>query len=252
MDIDPAVKRVFEKWGFQPHEELASGYCSRIFGDESRIAKVPFQGEEMTSGYRAAFLMAERGGPRVFDGDESTGAVLMERIVPGVSLSRIGGPDGDAFDIIRKKVEELEGLPTEGMMPLSEFFSSPDPFQQFMLDNQREEVFLHGDLHHDNVLWGREGWVTIDPKGLRGDRAFEAGAFIRNPVPDIASWPNLSFCLRERIVAWGRALQSEPWRIWGWALANLRDANTEGDECWSVVRRELEAIWPDEVPSELR
>lgn len=36
------------------------------------------------------------------------------------------------------------------------------------------ETLLHGDLHHDNILhFGERGWLAIDPKGIRGDRAFE-------------------------------------------------------------------------------
>ncbi len=41
---------------------------------------------------------------------------------------------------------------------------------------------LHGDLHHDNVRLSERGWLAFDPKGLRGDPAFDAGNAFRNPT----------------------------------------------------------------------
>jgi streptomycin 6-kinase len=44
-------------------------------------------------------------------------------------------------------------------------------------------VLLHGDLHHDNILRGRDGqWLVIDPQGVAGPAFLEAGRFIQNHV----------------------------------------------------------------------
>lgn len=51
-----------------------------------------------------------------------------------------------------------------------------------LLAEPREEVVLHGDIHHDNVLdFGERGWLAIDPKGLRGERAFDYANIFCNP-----------------------------------------------------------------------
>ncbi len=42
-------------------------------------------------------------------------------------------------------------------------------------------VPLHGDLHHGNVLESPRGWLAIDPHGLLGDAAFDAGNIFYNP-----------------------------------------------------------------------
>ena len=48
--------------------------------------------------------------------------------------------------------------------------------------SQRAVRLLHGDLHHDNVLYDDErGWIAIDPKGVVGEVEFEIGAALRNP-----------------------------------------------------------------------
>jgi streptomycin 6-kinase len=59
-----------------------------------------------------------------------------------------------------------------------------------LLDDPRDPVVLHGDLHHDNVLdGGARGWLAIDPKGLIGERAFEFANLFRNPDAALALAP---------------------------------------------------------------
>ena len=41
---------------------------------------------------------------------------------------------------------------------------------------------LHGDLHHDNIIFGERGWLVIDPKGVIGDPAFDAANMFYNPL----------------------------------------------------------------------
>lgn len=41
---------------------------------------------------------------------------------------------------------------------------------------------LHGDLHHDNILFGPRGWLAIDPKGVLGDPGFDAANMFYNPL----------------------------------------------------------------------
>lgn len=62
-----------------------------------------------------------------------------------------------------------------------------------LLDDQREVVTLHGDIHHGNVLdFGDERaarWRAIDPKFLVGDRAFDYANIVCNPSHDVARTP---------------------------------------------------------------
>lgn len=41
---------------------------------------------------------------------------------------------------------------------------------------------LHGDLHHDNILFGARGWLAIDPHGVLGDPAYDAANLLYNPL----------------------------------------------------------------------
>ena len=80
-----------------------------------------------------------------------------------------------------------------------------------------DETVLHGDIHHGNVLhFGDRGWLAIDPKGLRGDRAFDYANLFCNPAHDIAVDP-MRFERRVAIVA--EAAQLDRRRLLEWVLA---------------------------------
>lgn len=53
---------------------------------------------------------------------------------------------------------------------------------QRLLDDARDIRPLHGDLHHDNILFGARGWLAIDPKGVLGDPGFDAANLFYNPL----------------------------------------------------------------------
>jgi streptomycin 6-kinase len=51
-----------------------------------------------------------------------------------------------------------------------------------LLADPRDLYPLHGDLHHENIMFGPRGWLAIDPKGVLGDPAFDAANFFYNPL----------------------------------------------------------------------
>lgn len=52
-----------------------------------------------------------------------------------------------------------------------------------LLDAQTDIRPLHGDLHHDNIVFGGErGWLAIDPQGLIGDAAYDVANVFGNPL----------------------------------------------------------------------
>ncbi len=56
-----------------------------------------------------------------------------------------------------------------------------------LLDDPRDVRVLHGDMHHYNVRQSARGWLAYDPKGVVGERAFDAANTLCNPdgVPDL-------------------------------------------------------------------
>jgi streptomycin 6-kinase len=82
------------------------------------------------------------------------------------------------------------------------------------------EVLLHGDLHHWNILAAeREPWLALDPKGLVGEPAYEVGALLRNPMPQILAVPQPGRVLARRADQLAAELGFDRQRLLGWAVA---------------------------------
>lgn len=78
---------------------------------------------------------------------------------------------------------------------------------------------LHGDLRHGNILLQDEDeWVVIDPKGVLGESAYEVGAFIRNPVPELFESSEIKIIIETRIQKISEILQISPQRILAWCF----------------------------------
>jgi len=148
------------------------------------------------------------GVVRVYE--HAPGAVLLERLRPGKSLSEmaLNGQDQEATDILADVMQRMFAHPSMSQLDLAKecvavhdwakgferYLASvdeqiPKPLvvsgEKVYLDlcaSQRQPRLLHGDLQHYNVLWdsGR-GWLAIDPKGVIGEIEYEIGAVLRNP-----------------------------------------------------------------------
>lgn len=91
-----------------------------------------------------------------------------------------------------------------------------------LLAHPRDEVVLHGDLHHGNILdFGPRGWLAIDPKGLLGERGFDHANLFRNPDP--ATAPG-RLAHRADIVAEAAGLERDRLLRWVLAVAGLSAA----------------------------
>lgn len=82
------------------------------------------------------------------------------------------------FERHKKRFEnKIDSVPQWMLEKAKEIFT-------LYLKENKEQVLLHGDLHSDNILSSQRGWLTIDPKGIIGEREFELGAYLRNPYYD--------------------------------------------------------------------
>ncbi|MCA8000555.1 aminoglycoside phosphotransferase family protein [Burkholderia metallica] len=169
------------------------------------------------------------------DGD----AILLERAQPAPTLAGFSasGHDDDAMRIACDVVARLHAYrapaPTEPpeVVSLHDWFHSllsdasgsdvlrrsATVARQLLAAPAGDEVVLHGDIHHGNILhFGERGWRAIDPKGLRGERAFDYANLFCNPTHDIAVDP-VRFERRVTVVA--DAAQLDRRRLLQWILA---------------------------------
>ncbi|MEU9030688.1 aminoglycoside phosphotransferase family protein [Streptomyces sp. NPDC048383] len=190
------------------------------------------------------------GSVRVLERDPALGAVLLERLLPGTTLTELfPHHEHRANDIAAKVLAQLwRRVPPAGLpdvLTWGEALLRPErlpagAIAEYRLAHARqcytelaasgdEEVLLHGDLHHGNILLSPRGWLAIDPKGLVGERAFDLGALLRNPAPTLIRTPDVRALLSLRIDQMSEKLGLDRARVRSWAYAQAVLS-----ACWAV------------------
>lgn len=198
-----------------------------------------------------------RGAARVLR--EDRGAVLLQRAIPGTSLSHLvaDGRDERATHIIADVMLKLHhgrkppaGWPTlldwaEGFtrqrarqvhrrLPLRLLDRGEAIFRE-LAASQGKQYLLHGDLHHGNILADTaEAWLVVDPKGVVGESAYETAASIRNPAEFYPFQLDADF-MRRRVAIFAERLGVERQRVLGWFIGQ-----TVLSACWLIEDGEPE------------
>jgi streptomycin 6-kinase len=185
------------------------------------------------------------GCVKLFEYLPAQNALLLELAIPGQSLKQLfPQQDKEAVEITCTIMHELHSAPIKDNLnfpTIAEWLKTLDkdhPLPLYHLQQARnlrtqllatstELVLLHGDLHHDNILSnGINKWIAIDPKGVIGEPAYEVGAFIRNPIPEIQTHPDL---IKTRIKLFADNLSIDAQRIRDWSYVQCILA-----ACWAV------------------
>lgn len=236
------------------------------------VLKIGVPNPELDSEIEALRIYDGRGVARLLDSDEELGALLLERLRPGAMLVTVKD-DEAATEIAAGVMKQLwQPLPAEhnfptvekwarGMQRLRhEFNGGSGPFPEKivataeglfaeLLPSSAPPVLLHGDLHHYNILAAeREPWLALDPKGVAGEPAYEVGALLRNPTPQIAQEPELSRLLLRRIDQLAQILELDRRRLIGWAVAqavlSAWWSYEESGSGWEVAMTIAQALTP--------
>jgi streptomycin 6-kinase len=239
-----------------PFPNLSYNYAAPALreGGSAVVLKLGFPGDrELRTEAEALHHYAGQGAVRLLEADLEQGVMLLERLMPGTLLSTISD-DEEATSIAAGVMKQLwrtapadHIFPTvadwaRGMERLREHFgggTGPLPtnlvekaeahFKE-LIASMSEPVLLHGDLHHYNILAAtRQPWLAIDPKGLVGEPEYEVGAWLRNPMPDVVSWPGLSHQLKRRIDQFAAELDFDAERLKGWGIAQAMLS-----ACWTI------------------
>lgn len=239
-----------------PFRKLSYNYAARAEREDgtSAVLKVcPLHGEFETE-VQALRTFNGMGAVQLLAVDEERGALLLEALEPGEMLTTVQD-DAQATHIAAAVMKKLwrpppptHSLPSvvqwaAGLSDLRvEFRGGTGPYPEALVDRAErlfsellgsmgETVVLHGDLHHFNILSARrEPWLAIDPKGVLGEREYETGALLRNPIPELLYDPHPRLVLERRIDQLAEELNFDRERVVGWAVAQAMLA-----EWWSYV-----------------
>jgi streptomycin 6-kinase len=219
-------------------------FAHRTTNGQPVVVKVADPGSGEMLGVAALRHYQAKGSVAVLD--HIDGAALLERACPGWPLSELvlAGRDDEATGHLCAVAAALHNpaLPAEtsgmvfprvedwgsgfaryrrsgdGSLPAALVERAGALFAE-LAASQDSRRLLHGDLHHDNILWDeRRGWLAIDPKGVLGEAAYEFGAALRNPAsaPTLVASPAVAD-RRSHIIA--ERLGLDRWRVVAWAFA---------------------------------
>ena len=267
--------------GFAP-EGLATNVV--LFAETSAgtpvVLKTGYPDPENLTSIIALEAYGGRHAVRLLASDLDQQVILMERVLPGTNFrqarrdgSRVAGSFGDSG-------AENPGDPLHlfASLPVRQWSDSGLPefeawlvkarrdYQQcklydeaFLLhldgaircyeglvDRYPSNVLLHGDLHHENILFdATRGWLAVDPKGVIGPAVMECGRFIHNFIEDELGMPDLSMApddrveevLRSRIDHFSRRI-AVPWAD----VVSVAYVDLVVSTCWTLIDGDEEAM----------
>ncbi|MBF6600261.1 MAG: phosphotransferase [Dehalococcoidia bacterium] len=232
-----------ERWRLRLEAPFALSYNYVVPGlrdDGSRVVlKLGVPDPEQEREATALRHYDGRGAVRLLDADAALGALLLERVEPGTRLVSLADDDAatvaaahvmralwrpppadHAFPRVREWAAHLLDADAQALAPLPPaLVGRAQRLYGELVASSAAPIVLHGDLHHENILRAGDGWLCIDPKGVLGEPAYECGALLRNPLPQVAGWPDLPRVLARRIDVLADALRFDRQRIIDWGIA---------------------------------
>ncbi|MHB0938354.1 MAG: aminoglycoside phosphotransferase family protein [Armatimonadota bacterium] len=228
-DFPRILERCRERWGLtlgEPIPNLSVNYITfAVTGDgEEVMLKVGVLPHEVRAEIETLRLYDGRRMVRCLDADFELCAFLLERLQPGQMLTSVGD-NAEETRIAADMMKTLpvpcpagNGLPTfagwiEKAFARLRRVYGPEcgPLGRHLVEQaeaaftaiqaaKRPQVLLHGDLHHENILFDeRRGWTAIDPKGVLGDAVLETGRLQNNQLPNTLPLPEKQHLIEERI-----------------------------------------------------
>jgi len=197
-------------WNLSGPEALATTVTSHVYivnvgGTRAVLKLLTDIGDEEKTGAIALRYFDGHGAVRLLRSDDQ--AQLLEYADGDNLVSMVKrGDDEQAAGIIAEVLNQLhstpEKPPLDGLVSLNRWFKflfdkaeddrkaginsifiRAATHARHLLANPQNVRVLHGDIHHENIRYrdGR-GWLAFDPKGLVGERTYDAANTLCNPM----------------------------------------------------------------------
>ncbi|MFJ5759119.1 aminoglycoside phosphotransferase family protein [Neobacillus sp. NPDC093182] len=206
--LEQTVETYLQKWELTsegPVDNLSYNFVLKVTGSNGTPLILKLGVPNFDTRNEMVTLQAYNGEgcAKLLKSDPENGVMLLERLVPGRMLSaesdemvvlenfikvwqaiRIPVPEGTSTPSLTRWFEGLTRYRKAGVGPISlEHVQLAEEFFQQVMETSEGPQLLHGDLHHENILYSEQkGWMAIDPKGVAGDRYFDVVSFLTNQL----------------------------------------------------------------------
>lgn len=246
-DIPQIIQKIEKNWDIKVGKpfDLYFNYVVNAFKNDGTkvVLKIVFPNDkQFQSEVDALKVFNGEGCIKLLEVDLEHFTMLLEKAEPGVALDPWKN-DNEATRVIASVIKKL-GKPVPSQHHFSDakdfvteiaeykqnYKGEKNPLPEYLIEKCEELinhliktstklVVNHGDLHHGNILSAqREPWLSIDPKGIVAEPAFETASMLRNPYPELGRQPNIDEILANRIHILAEELELNPARIQQWGL----------------------------------
>ncbi|NUV28585.1 MULTISPECIES: aminoglycoside phosphotransferase family protein [Streptomyces] len=208
------VAGLLERWECVPEGEVLHGGVGlvvpvrRAAGGAPGVIKVSFPHPGNVHEPDAFAVWGGHGAVLLHKRDDARYAMLLER-AGASSLAEVA--DGDEVARVAGLLSRRLAVPAPPGLPglwehaagweaqlLKDAAEVPHALPGHTLDaalatvreaaRYRQATMVHGDMHPRNILRAdREPWLTVDPKGLAGDPAYDGGTLLKTRTPALLS-----------------------------------------------------------------
>jgi streptomycin 6-kinase len=247
--LPTTIKGLEDKWSLKvepPFPGIEFNFVAPAIREESEqvVLKISPPFEQIEIYGEAAYLRCRvgAGAVRLLEEDRESRAILIERALPGESLSEyfkgrepeVARPMINVLQAILRPVpaESVEAATVDKWFDNLRRSASTDFPGNYVvkaltiyekLSQQNDRVFyLHGDFHPANVVTAtRSPYLAIDPKGLIGHLGYDIAVFLNNFHWWQEGRPDVNERLDAAVDQFSIAFDIDPTEIRQWAFAQM-------------------------------
>lgn len=258
----------------EPFKDITNNFVAPAMSSRhgQAVLKIAFGSHMYRRECLALRLFSGRGAVRLLEWDDSLSAMLLQRVTPGLPMfidwdSQTEVVCNLLMTLWRPATEEID-LPAvawEAKARLRELGNvhrllNRSPFNERctiveraihtlmeLTKTSQENFVVHGDLHERNILsCGPTQWISIDPIGCVGERAFDACTILRDAsnIPFDARDPRGMVERRLRQISFECKVDEDRLRAWAFVeavrLQGWRYRHGAPLEEWSAMIRILD------------
>jgi streptomycin 6-kinase len=244
-----------------PVDNMTFNYVAKAtLGDNQPvILKISCDLQTILDERQALIQFNGNGSVKLIDTNDKYNALLLQQAVPGTTLKELY--PGQVEYVMDCYVGTMNKLHNKHLSNKHEYRHiadwlialdklTPDQIPAHMLKraiNLRDAllssmgppVFLHGDLHHDNILKHNDSWLAIDPKGIIGEPEFEIAAFDFMYITELANMIDVKQIFEKRMAMLAQKSNLDAQRIKDWVFVRLILMaawliEDNGDPSWAI------------------
>jgi streptomycin 6-kinase len=183
MSLRETAVECAREWGVELDGRMVTTPQSLVAFARDTVVKVQVSHRESDQEADALERWRGEGAVQLLARDDERHALLIERCVPGTSLSQTAeDPLGVLIDLLPRLWVGAGGFRTLAEEVVWwDLGGELGELAHELAATQGELVLVHQDLHGDNVLAARrEPWLVIDPKPLAAEREFAIAPIVRS------------------------------------------------------------------------